>query len=302
MKKVLALTLVVMLLLSSATFAIATAVSGNNGDVIATSENQYKLYLVPGTYVSGGSKVANTIASGATKLSQDECDAIFTDNAYICTLSADAELPTPTSERVDKEGNPYTFNGWWTIVDAMVTYFDKVPTLTADTFLYADWRADLSQPMDPVEPSEDTTEVLHYMQIKRAATGETEQLILRAGPTDLSHAEQLGYGYAVQLYAIRFELCPGDEIAIYTVGLTSNEEPQIAPIARSSSDNRGISLDTSSENGNATSDYLTADVPDYWRAPCTIKCTADVARYYDIYIKFFAGGTTMTIYMEPTRS
>ena len=300
MKKFLALTLICLLLLCSTGVVIATALTSDGSDVKATATKQ-TLYLVPGTYVSNGTKVNNTIASGATKLSQEDCDAIYTDNAYLCDLAVGAKLPIPSSERVDKEGNPYTFNGWWAIVDATITYFDKVPDATVTSFLYADWRADLSQRRDPIDPDGEETEVLHYMEVKRAATGEKEIIILRAGPTEISTAEKLGYGYAVQLQAYKFELCPGDEIAVYTIGLLADDEPQLAPIARSSSDHREISLESSTINGNVTANYLTADVPSYWGYECTITCTANTARYYDIYIKFFAGGTTMAIYMEPTR-
>ena len=298
MKKFLAFTLMCLLILSSAGFAMAAAVTNDEPTAPAAAE-QYKLYLVPGTYVSAGSKVANTISSGATKLSQEDCDAIFTDNAYLCTLDAGAALPTPTSGRVDKEGNPYTFNGWWAIVDATVTYFDKVPTLSENMFLYADWRADLTQRRDPIDPDDEEAETLHYMEVKRA-TGETDKIILRPGSTSMPTAETLGYGYPVELSAIKFELRPGDEIKVYTIGLLPGDEPQLAPIARSSSDHREISLESSTKNGNVTANYLTATVPSYWRGECEITCTADVARYYNIYIKFFSGGTTMAIYMEPT--
>ena len=299
MKKFLALTLICLLLLGTTGVVIATALPSDGTDAKATASSQ-TLYLVPGTYMSGGVKVANTISSGATKLSQEDCDAIYTDNAYLCDLAVGATLPIPTSERVDKEGNPYTFNGWWAIVDATITYFDKVPAETVTKFLYADWRADLSQRRDPIDPDDEEAETFHYMEVQRA-TGETDKIILRAGPTDMLNAEQLGYGYAVQLYAYKFELRPGDKITVYTIGLLAGDEPKVAPIAQSSSDHREISLESSTQNGNVTANYLTVNVPSFWRSPCTITCTADVARYYDVYIKFFSGGTTMAIYMEPTR-
>ena len=300
MKKFLAVTLICLLLLCSTGVVIATALTSDGSDAKATA-NEQTLYLVPGTYLSNGTKVNNTISSGATKLSQEDCDAIFTDNAYLCDLSVGAKLPIPTSTRVDKDGNPYSFNGWWAIVDATVTYFDKVPDAAVVNFLYADWRADLSQRRDPIDPDGEEAEVLHYMEVKRKATGETDKIILRAGSTDMPTAEQLGYGYAVQLYAYKFELCPGDEVKVYTVGLLAGDEPQLAPIAQSSSDLREISLESSTINGNVTANYLTTSVPAYWKSPCKITCSADTARYYDIYIKFFARGTNMAIYMEPTR-
>lgn len=262
-----------------------------------------KVYLVPGTFMKDGNKVENTISSGATKLTQEQCNELFMDNVYLCELAVGSTLPVPTTTRVDSDGNPFTFNGWWSIVGANVSYFDKVPLPSVATILYADWRADLSQRMDPVEPDPGTiVEPNHYMLITRAETGETERITLRAGSTDQTQAEQLGYGYAVQLYAIKFTLNPGDKIVVYTTGLTDKEEPQIAPFAPTRSDTREINLESAGDGSNRTPDYLSADVPAYWTSPYTIECIAAVARAYDIYIKFYYGGTTMAVYMEPTKS
>ena len=258
MKKFLSLILVSMLLLCSTGVTIAIAsTSGTATQAEATATEQNSLYLVPGTYMSNGSKVENSIASGARKLTQEQCDAIYTENAYLCELSKGSALPTPTSERVDAKGNKYAFNGWWTIVDATVTYFDKVPAVTQTTFFYADWRADLSQRRDPIEPSgTPTITSTHYMTIKRAATGEIETFALRVSGTDMSSAETLGYGSPVQLYNEWFELNKDDVITVYTNGLGSDKTAvKGAPILDSEGHNV-INLEASGDLSNITANSL----------------------------------------------
>ncbi|MCH5157502.1 MAG: hypothetical protein J1G02_06495 [Clostridiales bacterium] len=295
MKKTLALILTCLLLFGSVGVVAFAAISEvTEQPTVAAANNT--IYLVPGTYVSGGNKVENTIASGARKLSQDECDAIFTENAYECTLAVGTALPEPSSVRVDKSGNPYTFNGWWAIVDATVTYFDKVPAMTVVTFLYADWRADLSQRLDPAQPGEEEeSEFVHYLEIKRAS-GATETVKLRAATTDRANAESLGHGRPVELYNEDLQLSPGDVITVYTTGL-GDGELQYAPIITGTTNNRSISLESSSTS--KTADYFTTDKGTTRKAPTlTCKDTMPIASY-KIYIKFYSGGSMMAVYMEP---
>lgn len=116
MKRILAVVLTSVLLTGgsvSAVSANATTEALPVSQMETVAEMQNNLYLVPGTYMSGGVKVENTVTSGATKLTSDECEEILTDNAYLCNLSVGDSLPVPTSERVDKNGVPYKFNGWW---------------------------------------------------------------------------------------------------------------------------------------------------------------------------------------------
>ena len=298
MKKVFALVLIVLLLCSSgAVFAVA--LSADDTAAPQADNAQGKLYLVPGTYVLGGNKVLNTVSSGAQKLTQEQCDEIFTDNAYLCTLSQGASLPKPASERKDKEGNAYSFNGWWAIVDATVTYFDKVPAVNGTMFLYAAWRADLSQNKAPVIPDENAPiTAAHYMKIKRAATGETETFILRVSGTDMSSAEQLGYGSPVQLYNEWFLLNQGDVITVYTTGLdNSSETPVIVPLLISG--NREVNLEAAGDGSNDTANYLSAKVPQNIYQNPSLTCIAETSRHYRIYIKFYDKGSNMAVYMEP---
>ena len=290
MKKLISLILISMLLLCSTglTLAVAATSETDNNAPNATPE-QGTLYLVPGAN--------NTISSGAEHLTQQQCDEIFVDNAYICTLGKGATLPTPESDRVDKEGNPFSFNGWWSIVDATITYFDKVPEISETMFLYADWRADLSQKKDPVQPNESTAHVNHYMTIKRAATGETETLVLRVGGTDMRNAETLGYGGPVQLYNDWFELSKGDVITVYTKGLGADKDKtQVVPLL-DDSNSRSITLESSGDGLNVTANFLSKDEGSQRRNP-TLTCIAETSRHYRIYIKFYYGGANMAVYME----
>ena len=301
MKKILALTLSGMLVLGGSGIAIAaTADSGSPAPVQAevTAAESNNLYLVPGTYASDAGTVENTIASGATKLSDEACAEIFTPNAYLCNLAKGAKLPSPSSERVDKDGNAYTFNGWWTIVDATVTYFETVPEISETTYLYADWRADLSQRKDPIMPDESTVvKPLHYMSIERAETGETEIVTLRVSGTDMRNAETLGYGEPVQLYNGWFELNPGDTITVYTAGLDGATEAQVAPLAQTG---RGINLESSGDLTNITADYLEVNKSMILKNNLTVTYKQSLqTRAFRIYIKFYSGGKTMAVYMEP---
>lgn len=295
MKKLLALTLTGLLVLGGSGFAVATAeTSPVRPDLQAdiTSSEKSNIYLVPGTYTENGTVAENVISSGATKLTESECGEIFTDNAYICNLSAGDKLPVPQSTRKDKDGNSYSFNGWWTIVDATVTYFDTVPDTEETTFLYADWRADLSQRKDPVITDESTAvQPEYYMSILRKETQKTEIVRLYVSGTDASSALQFGYGAPVQFYNDWFELSEGDEITVYTKGLGGSEKPCVSPIEVNGKCE--ITFDKSATENNDTADYLerTGDT--------TVTYTASETKHFRIYVKFYDEGATMTVYMQP---
>ena len=297
MKRILAVVLTSVLLTGgsvSAVSANATTEALPVSQVETVAEMQNNLYLVPGTYMSGGVKVENTVTSGATKLTSDECEEILTDNAYLCNLSAGDSLPVPTSERVDKNGVPYKFNGWWSIVDAIVTYFDKVPELSETTYLYADWRAELSQRKDPIVPDESNVAVpAHYLSIKRAATGKEETITLRVSGTDETSADTLGYYKPVQLYNDWFELNPGDVIKVYATGLGGSDETQAAPLDLPG---QRITLENSGLIANNTGTFLKTDAND---AQALVYRATQTTRHFKIYIKFKSAGAEMTVYMEP---
>ena len=222
MKKLLAVILSGLLLVGG-TGVAQTAVAQSDAAPAPNAEAEAasnKLYLVPGVYTEGGIKHEYTVDAGAQKLSEEQCAEIMTDNAYLCTLGEGEALPKPTGNRMDKNGNKYSFNGWWAIVDATVTYFDKVPALSETTFLYADWRADLSQRKDPVAPEEgEAVMPEHYMTIKRAKTGKEEIITLRVSGTDIPDADKLGYDRPVQLFNFWFDMIRGDDITVFWAGL-----------------------------------------------------------------------------------
>ena len=297
MKKILSLVLISIFLLGSSAAAVslkATAEPSREAQSKSVATKQNKLYLVPGTYMSEGAKVENAVPAGAAKLTAEECAEILTDNVYLCNLSAGDALPVPTSSRKDKNGVPYQFNGWWSIVDATVTYFDKMPELSETLYLYADWRAELSQRKDPVIPDESTVAVpSNYMSIKRAATGKEEIITLRISGTDDINADTLGYYKPVQLYNDWFELNPGDVITVYATGLGGSDQTQSAPLDVAG--NR-ITFENSTTTANNTGTYLKINASD--TRTLAYRATQKTQQFR-IYIKFKSNGAEMLVYMEP---
>lgn len=291
MKKILAVTLAGILALGGAASLTAckkrTDETGPNGTV----------YLVPGTYLSGGATVENTLNSGARKLTDEQCGEINTENTYLCTNSKGAALPKPSSARTDSEGNAFEFNGWWTIVNATVTYYNTVPEVaeTDTLFLYADWRAPLSQPKDPIIPDVgETVEPDHYMKIKHK-DGTEDKITLVKAWTDVGSAENLGYKYPVELTTQAFRLAPGDTVYVYTTGLTEDKEAQLAPIHPQGC---SIELAAAGDGSNDTADYLDAYAPTTFRGDPYLTYKLEEEGLYNIYIKFFTGGTSMSVYLE----
>ena len=172
-----------------------------------------------------------------------------------------------------------------------------MPEISETTFLYADWRADLSQRMDPVEPDPGVyVEPNHYMLINPGTENE-QKITLRHKGSEMSTALDLGYGYAVELYTMQLSLKAGDKIEIYTTGLIKDkEEPDLAPIL-GESNKREVYLDFNAEKGNYTSDYL--DKTDGTkRSKPTITVKEGVDEKFNVYIKFFGDGSLMWIYLE----
>ncbi len=303
MKKILALTLTSILVLGGSGAAFATAATAQPSPEVqaeTTATAQSGVYLVPGTYTSGGKKKLNTItASGVKKLTDEECEAIYTENAYVCTRAKGEKLPKPQSTRKDKEGNAYTFNGWWAIVDATVTYFDTVPDTSEVLYLYADWRADLSQRMDPVNPEEgQKVEPNHYLILKHE-DGTEEKVTLLRGFTNLSTAETLGYAFAAELKVEGLDLQPGDSFMVYTTGLNKNSTTaELSPI-KGSDQMWSIELEASGQKENDTKDYLSAETRAYYTVDPVITYISETAGTYNLYIKYFSKGSKMAVYMEP---
>ncbi len=279
----------------SALFVFGMAATGITLNANATAEGApaaqaetATVYLVPGSYKdSNGETVYNTVA-GATKLTDGECTAIHTPNAYLCETEAGEALPAPATTKTG-----VTFNGWWTIEDAEVVYHDTLPEVTQTLFLYADWRAELSQPKDPVNPPEETQEVLKdYLEITRKKTGKTEKVGLFVSATDVPNAVQAGYGGPVQFYNEWFYLSPGDTLKVYVSGVYGSQAagPMIAPQLRNGKEDTQLEISGTS----STPGILKRDAED----KTCFNCIAGEEHPYRVYIKFYDAGGTMTIYME----
>lgn len=279
----------------SALFAFGMAATGITLNAKATAESApaaqaetATVYLVPGSYKdSNGETVYNTVA-GATKLTDGECTAIHTPNAYLCETEAGKALPAPATTKTG-----VTFNGWWTIEDAEVVYHDTLPEVTQTLFLYADWRAELSQPKDPVNPPEETQEVLKdYLEITRKKTGKTEKVGLFVSATDVPNAVQAGYGGPVQFYNEWFYLSPGDTLKVYVSGVYGSQAagPMIAPQLRNGKEGTQLEISGTSNTGQFIRSSRTEEK--------VFDCVATAEHPYRVYIKFYDAGGTMTIYME----
>ncbi len=276
--------------------ALTLGMTAGNVAIAETSETDTaKLYLVPGEYAA--------VETGATKLTDEQCKEIFTPNAYLCEVGAGEKLPVATTER---EG--YTFNGWWGIEDATVTYYETVPSIEKTTFLYADFRTALSQPRDPIVPDEGAVqEYEHYMEITRAVTGEKERIPLFVSGTDVPNAEQAGYGGPVQFYNEWFLLQPGDEMRVY-VSNVYGSEAALAPQMRNTQRKVTLEAGTTNSTGNWLKCGTDSDDPEFSGDYALsihgeprmnyVGKRATEEHHFRIYIKFYDNGGTMTVYME----
>ena len=290
--------------------ALASALAvGTNAATVATAETTEQtpessaVYLVPGSYTNAaGQTVYNTVA-GATKLDESQCAKVHTPNAYLAGGSG-AELPDAETTNAK-----VTFNGWWAIENAEIVYYETVPDTAEPMFLYADWRAELSLPKDPVNPPEESDEAMeYYLEITRKATGKKERVPLNVSATDVPNAEQFGYGGPVQFYNEWFLLEPGDDFQIFVSRIYS-KKPTPAP--QYIKDQSYAKLE--SNTVNKTLDYINCKTPrgDYitghdfysygsFKEPTYgyVGEKAKVAHHFRIYIKFYDQGDVCTIYME----
>ncbi len=285
------------------TMGLAAALTlGMTAGSMATAETSEtdtaKLYLVPGEYAA--------VETGATKLTDEQCKEIFTPNAYLCEAGAGEKLPVATTER---EG--YTFNGWWGIEDATVTYYETVPSIEKTTFLYADFRTALSQPRDPIVPDEGAVqEYEHYMEITRAVTGEKERIPLFVSGTDVPNAEQAGYGGPVQFYNEWFQMSEGDDVQFFISRVYGNL-PVLAPQGvvgkrKITLENSGTSSTSSNikclVKGEIPENAFSGDYSIATNGEPALRCVREGENNYRIYIKFYDNGGTMTIYMEKLKN
>lgn len=270
----------------------------------ATNEETAKIYLVAGSYTDAatGESVGYEVTEKATKLTAAQCDDIHASNTYLFDGKVGDSLPMPSTER---EG--YTFNGWWGIKDATITYYDTAPQLTQDLYLYADFRAELSQHKDPIVPIEnEQQDYLHYLEITRAETGKTEKIQLFVSGTDVPNAVQAGYGGPVQFYNEWFTLQPGDMVRVY-VSNVYGAEPTLAPQYRSA---KKVTMESGwlfqqtdvADNNDFSGDYANSihgEPRMLYTGRQNKSSTAEPQEHhFRIYIKFYDNGGTMTVYAE----
>lgn len=100
----------------------------------------HKVILNPGWYWTSGASAAvdNTVAEGATKLTNSEADAYHVENGYFATVAAGAELPAAETTRTGM-----SFVAWTYAKDGEVVAVDKMPSaLKEDLYLFAKWKTD----------------------------------------------------------------------------------------------------------------------------------------------------------------
>lgn len=252
------------------------------------------MYLVPGYYYddTSGEKQYNTV-TGATKLTEEQEAAIFTENVYLAGESGEV-LPDPQSERED-----WSFHGWWYTVDAEIVYTETVPDAgTEDVFLYADWRNDFSLPSEPVPPpaGDEEETMRNYMRITHS-DGDVEYIELFESVPDALNAYK-----KVQFYNEYFLFSPGDVVEFWVSGIYPGEGATRAPQTVVGS----FSIKLESTDYSNTLAYLERVDPETGN-PMYINEPTDGAffRYHDeqakvfrIYMRFHDGGGNLNVYLE----
>lgn len=281
-------------------------VSSQTPAPIAETKAAAQVYLVPG--------VGNSLEG--TPLTAEETAALQMEGEVFKAGAAGSALPTPTTTKTDRTGAPFAFNGWWYIKDATVTYVDVVPAEEEITYLYADFRAALSQHSDPVAPSGGTATSTpeHYMLVTRAETGEQEMIPLRVSGSDVSNADKATYGGPVQWYNEWFVLYPGDVVSYWFTGLYG-PTPMYGPRPRDGEcdilinqsgqyGKTGMYMQYGNDDAALNDDsykrskYFTANA---LRQAPTLTYTGEWATQpyvFRIYIQFYNQGNHMTLFME----
>lgn len=294
-KKILAVVLASTLALGvSGAAAVAEAT-----DAVATEAEAAKVYLVPGSYTDSatGDTVYHAVTENVTKLTAEQCAEISTPNAYLFEGKAGDALPAPSTKR---EG--YTFNGWWCVENSVLVYHETMPDVAKTAYYYADWRAELSQPMKPVNPPDDAEEeLLHYLHIEHQDTGEEELVPLFISGTDVSGACTAGYGGPVQFYNEWFELRANDLVQVWVSNIYG-VSPVNAPQKRGAPEPKcGFDLERS--GSNRTEDFISPYNASGLKSFMDVENPTFIyyptaSHHFRIYIKFYDDGGHMTIYME----
>ena len=272
----------------------------------APASETAQVYLMPGTwYDAAAQKTKKNSVEGLTALNADEKETLHLEeeaNVYKAG-AAGTTLPVPKTDKKDAKGAAFVFQGWWYIKDAAVTYTETVPEVTATTYLYADFRAKLSQRHDPVAPSE-TVGVgdKNFMEVMHE-DGTTDYFPLLVSGSDSPDITMMGYGVYVQFSNDYFELRRNDRISVYLTDVSEeggDEEPTCYP----KPDEDGEFNRTLEANGSLTNrslDYLCVDdAATEARGKLTFAYIPAKTMTFRVYFKISSkSGNGLNVYIEP---
>lgn len=224
-----------------------------------------QVYLVPGSWYDAAAKTTkyNTV-EGATALSADEKTALHLEaapNVYKAG-AAGTTLPTPATTHTDAEGEPFVFQGWWYIEDATVTYTETVPSVKEDLYLYADFRAALSQRHEPAAPTEQGGGGEKNFMLVTHEDDTTDVVPLLVSGTDAWAVDDMGYGTPVQFFNEYFTLRKNDRIKVYLTNVdpeNGDAEPVAYPKLLVGPSYKYFPNALEASGSNRTSNYLFAD-------------------------------------------
>ncbi len=303
MKKLLSIAMATALAVTcTAGIAVGTAAAE---EMPAPAAETAQVYLVPGSWYDADAKQTkyNTV-EGATALSAEEKTALNFSEAQTVYKAgaAGTTLPTPATTHTDAEGEPFVFQGWWYIQAATVTYTETVPSVKEDLYLYADFRAALSQRHEPAAPTEQVGGgEKNFMLITHEDDTQDVVPLLVSG-TDVWNVYDMGYGSKVQFFNEYFTLKKNDRIKVYLTdisdGAKHDDVPVPYPKPHPTYGYFSYTLETS--GNNRTSDYLFADsygldgsgVVEEGEEPEMAYIPQETLTFR-IYIKVEAGGSGM---------
>ena len=298
MKKIITVAMATMLSAACVT-GIAVSASAASGAPTAPAAETAQVYLVPGTWYDTEERVtkSNTVG-GATALTSAQKQALHLEdeiNVYQAG-AAGTQLPKPATEKTDAEGKPFVFQGWWYIEDATVTYTETVPEVTSTLYLYADFRAEVSQRHDPVAPPEQVGAVdKNFMEVMHD-DGTTEYIPLLVSGSDSSNVN-------VQFFNEYFELRRNDRISVYLTDISEggDEEPTCYPKPYGTSGSFYSTLESNGAGTNRSSDYLCEDTEaTKERGKLTFAFMSTESMTFRVYFKIASTtGNGLNVYIEP---
>ncbi len=261
MKKLLSIAMATALF-AGCTAGIALSVTAEDAPA-ATPAAQ--VYLIPGSWYDAAAKETkyNTV-EGATALSAKEKGELHLEaepNVYKAGAVGE-QLPTPVTEKTDKEGEPFVFQGWWYIVNASVTYTDVVPETEQPLYLYADFRAALSQRHEPAAPTEQVGGGEKNFMLVTHEDDTQEVIPLLVSGTDAWAVDDMGYGTPVQFFNEYFTLRKNDRIKVYLTNVdpeNGDAKPVAYPKPLVGPTYKYFPNALEASGSNRTSNYLFAD-------------------------------------------